>query len=120
MGSITHISSMLSHLHLSMLSQAVLAPELLTLAASGRSKSAMGAISEIFFYGSIMAVAVFVLIIIAFKLRHWIKNDDPSDTGEIFSISQLRELRDKGDLSEEEFENTKRVLVAHGLKTLST
>ena len=103
-----------------MLSQAMLSPKLLTVAVSGRSQSASGAISEIFFYGMIIAVAIFILIFIAFKIRNWIKNDERFDTGEIFSISQLRELRDNGDITEEEFENAKRVLVAHGLKTLST
>ncbi len=69
----------------------------------------------------LIVIALVVLIVLAMKLRHWLLSPDEEssdDNGGMFSISDLRELCERGDISEQEFENAKRVIVAHGLSML--
>jgi len=89
------------------------------LAASRRS-SAPNLRFDIVLYTALIIGGVLILVFIALKTRHWLlDNDDSDDAGEFFSIAQLRQLRDQGDLSEVEYESAKRALVAHGLSILS-
>lgn len=75
---------------------------------------------EITLYSILIVAGIFILVFIAMKTRHWLlDNSEDADSGEFFSISQLRDLRDQGMLSEEEYESAKRVLVAQGLSMLS-
>lgn len=93
----------------------------LVLASSRRSNTYASPMFEIFFYSAVIAVAVILLIFVALKTRSWLLDvSTDTNTGEIFSISQLRELKDNGLISDEEYERAKRVLVAHGLQMLNS
>ncbi|MBL4702238.1 MAG: SHOCT domain-containing protein [Phycisphaeraceae bacterium] len=88
--------------------------------AASRKNYSSPPMFDLVLYIALITSGILVLIFIALKTKHWIlDNDDSDDAGEFFSISQLRQLRDQGDLSETEYESAKRVLVAHGLSILS-
>jgi hypothetical protein len=86
----------------------------------GASSHSAAPMSDIFIYGGLIVAGIITLIYIALKARHLLLDDDAgSDAGDFFSIIQLRQLRDDGLLSEEEYERAKRVLVAQGLAMLN-
>jgi uncharacterized membrane protein len=94
----------------------------LILAAYRRNASAASPVFWGFVYAGLIAVCVLVLVFIAMKLRAWLLDgsSDINGSGDIFSLSQLRELKDNGSISDEEFESAKRVLVAQGLQMLNS
>ena len=76
---------------------------------------------DIFLYSALIAAAVIILVFIAIKMRAWLLDGSTeTNTGDFFSISQLRELKDNGSISDEEYESAKRVLVAQGLQMLNS
>ncbi|HAI12050.1 MAG TPA: hypothetical protein DCM28_10125 [Phycisphaerales bacterium] len=94
---------------------------LIVLASDGRGNTNTSPMLDIFLYLSLIVAALFILLFVALKTRSWLLNtDQESKSGDFFSISQLRDLRDNGSLSEEEYERAKRVLVAHGLQMLNS
>lgn len=91
------------------------------LAVSRRSNTYASPMFDIFLYSALIATAVIILVFIAFKLRSWLLDgSSESNPGDIFSISQLRDLKDNGLITQEEYERAKRVLVAHGLQMLNS
>lgn len=90
-----------------------------TLAVSAAARRGKAPMFDIILYSSLIAAGVIVLVFVALKVRHWLlDNSEESGSGDFFSISQLRQLRDNGSLSDEEFERAKRVLIAQGLSML--
>ncbi|MAX26942.1 MAG: hypothetical protein CMJ19_20805 [Phycisphaeraceae bacterium] len=93
----------------------------LVLAASRRSGTYASPMFDIFLYSALIAAAVIILVFIAIKMRAWLLDGSTeTNTGDFFSISQLRELKDNGSISDEEYESAKRVLVAQGLQMLNS
>ncbi len=93
----------------------------LVLASSRRGGTYASPMFDIFLYSALIAAGVIVLVFVAIKLRSWLLDvSTDSNTGDFFSISQLRELKDNGSISDEEYESAKRVLVAHGLQMLNS
>ncbi|MFG0248048.1 MAG: SHOCT domain-containing protein, partial [Phycisphaeraceae bacterium JB051] len=93
----------------------------LVLASARRSGSYASPMFDIFLYSALIAAGVIILVFIAIKLRAWLLDVTADNTtGDFFSISQLRELKDNGSISDEEYESAKRVLVAQGLQMLNS
>lgn len=79
----------------------------LTLAQTG------AAAPQILFWLVVIVVAAVVLGIVAWVLRKLLLRDDDAPPGVSgFGLPELRRMRDEGQLTEQEYENAKRLLVA--------
>ena len=61
-----------------------------------------------------LVAAVLLLIIVAFLLRKWLLRDDVTGAGAQFTMADLRQMRDEGLMSPEEFDRAKMFLVSRG------
>lgn len=61
-----------------------------------------------------LVAAVLLLIITAFLLRKWLLRDDTTSAGTQFTMEDLRQMRDQGLMSPEEFDRAKKFLVSRG------
>lgn len=71
-------------------------------------------VSEIYFYLVIIVVASALVIALAIFLKKRLTGE-PRDTGDgLFLMSDLRKLRDEGQISDEEFERARAAIIARG------
>lgn len=61
-----------------------------------------------------LVAAVMLIIVAAVFLRKWLLRDDVTSQGTQFTLADLRQMRDQGLLSQEEFDRTKMFLVSRG------
>ncbi|MCC6580300.1 MAG: hypothetical protein IT440_07640 [Phycisphaeraceae bacterium] len=88
---------------------------LLFLAQSRTSQQYAG----MFMYLLLIALAVVAMVLIAMAARRMLLSPGASITGEIFTLSDLRQMRRDGILSELEYEQARKVLIAQGLALLN-
>lgn len=61
-----------------------------------------------------LLAAVAILIVAAVVLRKWLLRDDTASNSVQFTMADLREMRDQGLMSPEEFDRAKKFLVSRG------
>ena len=90
------------------------------LAARGATLAA-GDPAAILQYGGLLIVALIVLGTVVLWLRRKYLADDASRADGIWSLQQLRELRAKGELSEDEFQKLRAEMIGrHALRSGDT
>ena len=66
---------------------------------------------EIFFYLCLIVIAAVALAIVALLMRRMLLRHQ--DTGESFTLADLRRLHEQGQLSDDEYEAARKRLIAH-------
>jgi hypothetical protein len=69
-------------------------------------------------WGFVLIVMLFFAAAAVLRLRRWLKEDDDSDTGPGFTLSDLRRLHRDGKMTDEEFEKARGLMVA-GAKAMA-
>jgi len=71
------------------------------------------ALREVWFWVGVIAAVAIALGLFAFWIRRKLFNPDEPSTGSMsFGLSQLREMRDAGDLSQEEYEAARMLMIS--------
>jgi len=80
-----------------------------TLAQTGRSLSAVG---DILLYLGIIVGAAILLVVIGLVVRKKFQADDEPAIRTSFTLSDLRQMHQQGQLTDEEFDRAKKALIA--------
>jgi hypothetical protein len=67
---------------------------------------------RIMFWLAVLVLAAVVLGALGWALRKWLLREQEPEVGTGFGLSELRRMRDAGQLSEEEFQSARRLIVA--------
>jgi uncharacterized membrane protein len=85
------------------------------------AQSEEGSGMELLIWIAALAVLIMVgLLVISLVRKHAVNSDDPPMAGGLgFTLSDMRQMHARGELSDEEFESSKRAIVARGRAALA-